>query len=93
MNSTNGFSVNATKEIANVDSNNFRTFVLIRQQSPQLSYNSTSGSVTITGNVVNSANSNQRLISGRFNNISASTSSGDITTLTGTFTNLAYDAN
>lgn len=89
LNSTNGFNANAVKEMGNDDINNFRTNVSVTSPNIPI-YNSTTGNITITRNVVNPGNSNERLISGRFNNVSTSNSNGDNATITGTFTDLAY---
>ncbi|MEO8933748.1 MAG: hypothetical protein ABI295_05525 [Xanthomarina sp.] len=90
LNGTGGFSSGTVKEMGNNDSNNFRTYVLIRQQQPQLSYYSSSGSVTITNNREHPTESGYRLISGHFNVVASTADGNKTTSMSGTFTDLKY---
>jgi len=92
LNGTGGFESGAVKNMGNIDSNNFTTYVNIRQQSStQISYFSTSGNVSIVENKAHPTEAGKRLISGSFN-VTATSISGDNTTvMTGSFTELEYD--
>lgn len=91
LNGTEGFEAGTVKNMGNIDSNNFTTYVNIRQlSSTQISYFSTSGNVTIIENRSHPTEEGKRLISGTFN-VSATSISGDNTTvMTGSFTELEY---
>ncbi|WP_179021695.1 hypothetical protein [Winogradskyella forsetii] len=91
LNGTNGFGADIVKNMGNIDSNNFMTYALIRPSSPQISYYSSSGNVTISENRSHPTTSGIRLISGTFN-ITASTLDGTNTTsMVGSFTELEYE--
>ena len=86
------FDAGTVKTMGDLDSNNFTTYVNIRQlSSTQTSYFSTSGNVTITGNIAHPTESGIRLISGTVNITAASTTDNNTTTMTGSFTELEYE--
>ncbi len=90
LNGTGGFSSGTTKEMGNVDSNNFVTYGLIRQSQPQQSYYSSVGNAIITNNRVHPTEIGHRLISGTFS-FTAKTIDGTQTiTMNGSFTELDY---
>lgn len=90
LNGTGGFDNGSVKDMGNIDANNFTTYTLIRQQQPQISYFSTSGSVTITNNRTHPTAVGHRLISGHFSVAAASIDGNNTTALTGSFTELDY---
>jgi hypothetical protein len=90
LNETGGFGTGTVKQMGNTDINNFRTFGLIRQPNPQVSYFSNSGSLTITNNREHPTEAGQRLISASFNITTASTDGINSATMTGTFTDFKY---
>lgn len=92
LNGTDGFGAGTVKQMQNVASDNFTTNAVIRQpnQPQQITYFSSAGNVTITGNRENPEKSGHRLISGTFD-ITAGTIDGtNVTTLKGLFTELDY---
>lgn len=89
LNATGGLSNGVVKQIGDVDSNGFATTVTIRDQDAQITYNSTSGSISISGNREHPDESGRRLISGNFT-ITASTNTGEEVMMTGNFTNIDY---
>ncbi|MUU78596.1 hypothetical protein [Winogradskyella endarachnes] len=91
LNSTGGFSSDTVKIMGDTDSNNYRTYVLIRQASTQKSYYSTSGNVTITENRNHPTESGIRLVSGTFDISASTTDNSDSTTFIGSFTELEYE--
>ena len=94
LNSTGGLDSGTVKTIGNADSNNYITYLIIRQASSQKTYSASiasgSGSITITENRAHPTESGTRLISGTFN-ISAATSEGNNTTFVGSFTELEFE--
>ncbi|MCH2490710.1 MAG: hypothetical protein MK211_11230 [Flavobacteriales bacterium] len=88
MNATGGFSTGVVKEIGNVDGNGFATTVIIRDQDAQITYNASSGSITITS-LRNGDGDNFKLINGNFN-VTATTNTGETVTMTGNFKNIEY---
>lgn len=91
LNGTDGFGAGIVKNMGDIDSNNFITYALIRTSSPQISYYSASGNVTISENRYHPTENGIRLISGTFN-ITASTLDGTNTTsMVGSFTELEYE--
>ncbi|WP_044401938.1 hypothetical protein [Lacinutrix sp. Hel_I_90] len=90
LNGTGGFSAGTIKEMGNIDSNSFTTYTLIRQQQPQISYFSTSGSATITNNRQHPTAPGHRLISGHFSITASSIDGNNTTAMTGSFTELDY---
>ncbi|MEW4924544.1 hypothetical protein [Algibacter sp. 2305UL17-15] len=89
LNGTGGLGNGTIKKIGNVDSNNFSTNVTIRDQAAQVTYSSTSGSITITDSRANPADSGYHLISASFN-VTTSTNTGTDVTMTGTLSNMEY---
>ena len=83
-----GFSTGVVKEIGNVDGNGFATTVIIRDQDAQITYNASSGSITITS-LRNGDGDNFKLINGNFN-VTATTNTGETVTMTGNFKNIEY---
>lgn len=90
LNGTNGFANGTIKVMGNMDSNNFTTYSLFRQQSPQTSYFSSSGNVTITDNRAHPTESGKRLISGDFNITTSPIEDDSELTMTGSFSELEY---
>ena len=90
LNSTGGFDKDTVKTMGDTDVNNFVTYILIRQQSPQLSYFSSSGSATITANRPHPDDNSKRLISGTFSINASTTDNTNSTSMTGTFTDLEF---
>lgn len=91
LNSTGGFSSDTVKIMGNADTNNYITYVLIRQSSTQKSYYSSSGNVTITENRNHPTESGIRLVSGTFSISATATDNDDSTTFIGSFTELEYE--
>nr|WP_321232476.1 hypothetical protein [uncultured Psychroserpens sp.] len=90
LNGTDGFNSGTVKQMGNIDSNNFVTYALIRQQEPEISYFSSVGTVTITKNIAHPSEVGRRLISGSFNITAASIDDSNELSLTGSFTELEY---
>ena len=90
LNGTNGFKDNSVKAMGDIDSNDFRTYGLIRQFDPQVSYYSSGGSLTITKNREHPTALGHRLISGNFSISATSLDDANTTTLTGSFSELDY---
>ena len=90
LNGTGGFESGTVKNMGDLDSNNFTTYVNIRQSSTQISYFSTSGNVTIIENRAHPTEAGTRLISGTFNVSAASITDDNTTVMTGSFTELEY---
>ena len=90
LNGTGGFESGTVKNMGDMDSNNFTTYVNIRQSSTQISYFSTSGNVTIIENRAHPTEAGTRLISGTFNVSAASITDDNTTVMTGSFTELEY---
>lgn len=92
LNGTGGFSKGTVKQMGDNDSNNFKTYVLIRQQETQLSYFALeTGNITITNNRKHPTESGIRLISGTFSVTATSTVDNHTATMNGTFTELEYN--
>ena len=89
LNDKGGFESGVTKIIGEIDNNGYYTSVVIRDQTEQISYNSSEGNVKISENRGNPATENGRLISGSFN-ITAISNSATTITMTGNFKNIAY---
>ena len=90
LNGNSGFSSDTVKTMGNIDSNNFVTYGLLRQSNPQISYYSSSGTVTITKNREHPTESGHRLISGSFNITATSLDNANTTSLIGSFNALNY---
>ena len=90
LNGNSGFSSDIVKTMGNIDSNNFVTYGLLRQSDPQISYYSSSGTVTITKNREHPTESGHRLILGRFNITATSLDNASTTSLIGSFSALNY---
>ncbi|MGB3607221.1 MAG: hypothetical protein WA775_06895 [Psychroserpens sp.] len=91
LNATGGFDSGVVKEMNNVDSNDFITYALFRQQSPMNSYFSSEGSVTITENRAHPTESGVRLISGNFDITAISPEDSGVVEITGAFSELEYN--
>ena len=90
LNGTGGFSTGAVKTIGDTDSDNFRTYVLIREANSQVNYYATTGSISINRYQAHPNKSGFRVISGVFN-ISATSEDGmHNTSMTGGFTDLEF---
>ncbi|WP_156033024.1 hypothetical protein [Sediminibacter sp. Hel_I_10] len=90
LNATGGFDSGTVKQMNNVDADNYRTYGLFRQSSPQMSYYSSEGSVTITENKVHPTESGVRLISGNFDISAATIDDTSNIEMTGAFSELEY---
>ncbi len=88
LNTTGGFGSGITKVIGDV-SNGFVTNVIIRDQTNQVTYNSSEGEINILENRENPETEDGRLISGNFT-ITATSGVGPTITMTGNFKNFAY---
>lgn len=89
LNNTGGFGSGITKIIGDVATNGFVTNVVIRDQTNQVTYNSSDGEINILENVANPETEDGRLISENFT-ITATSGAGPTITLTGNFKNFAY---
>ncbi len=89
LNGTDGFDSGTVKTIGNVDSDSFKTNAVIRD-SQSLTYFSSTGTISITGNRAHPTQTNLRLISGTFNINAATIDGASSTALSGTFTELEY---
>jgi hypothetical protein len=89
LNNTGGFGSGITKIIGDVATNGFVTNVVIRDQTNQVTYNSSDGEINILENVANPETEDGRLISGNFT-ITATSGAGPTITLTGNFKKIAY---
>lgn len=89
LNNTGGFGSGITKIIGDVAANGFVTNVVIRDQTNQVTYNSSDGEINILENRENPETEDGRLISGNFT-ITATSGAGPTITLTGNFKNFAY---
>ncbi|HET8804003.1 MAG TPA: hypothetical protein VFM72_05440 [Aequorivita sp.] len=88
LNNAGGYGSGITKVIGEV-SNGFVTNVIIRDQTNQVTYNSSAGEINITENKENPESEDGRLISGNFT-ITATSGAGPTITMTGSFKNFAY---
>ncbi|RZN84190.1 MAG: hypothetical protein EVB11_01950 [Winogradskyella sp.] len=91
LNSSGGFDSGTIKNMGDFDSNNFVTYVLIRQNNPQLSYYSSIGNVTITSNRAHPTESGVRLLSGNFEITANPINDPTTTTMVGTFVELEFE--
>lgn len=90
LNSSGGFDKGTVKQMGDVDSDEFITYVEIKDNQPSTLYFSQSGNLKITNNREHPSNSQKSLISGEFN-IVASTTDGTISiTMKGSFNDLEY---
>lgn len=90
LNSTGGFKTGIVKQMGDVDSDKFITYVEIKNNEPSAQYFSQSGTLKITNNREHPSNSQKSLISGEFN-IVASTTDGTISiTMKGSFNDLQF---
>ncbi|MEZ4801197.1 MAG: hypothetical protein R2797_00385 [Gelidibacter sp.] len=89
LNGTGGLNSGVIKEMNNVDSEGFVTNLVIRDQAAQVTYTSTSGSITISENREGPSDSGYRYISGDIN-VTTSTNTGTEVTITGSFTDFKY---
>ncbi|MBO3099108.1 hypothetical protein [Gelidibacter pelagius] len=90
LNNTGGFNKGTVKQMGDVDSDKFRTYVEIKDNQPSAQYFSQSGNLKITNNREHTSNSQKSLISGEFD-IVASTIDGTISvTMKGSFSDLEF---
>lgn len=89
LNQTGGFGSGITKVIGDVGPNGLVTNIIIRDQTNQVTYNSSDGEINITENKENPESESGRLISGNFT-ITATSGAGPTITMTGSFKNFAY---
>lgn len=89
LNNTGGFGSGITKVVGDVATNGFVTNVVIRDQTNQVTYDSTDGEINILENKENPESEDGRLISGNFT-ITATSGAGPTITMTGSFKNFAY---
>ncbi|GAB5398471.1 MAG: hypothetical protein Aureis2KO_00560 [Aureisphaera sp.] len=90
LNGTDGFSSGTVKEMGDVDADSFTTFATVRQASPQITYFSNGGSVTITNNREHPSETGHRLLSGTFNITAATIDGINTLSLSGSFTELDF---
>lgn len=91
LNGIGGFSQGVVKQVGDTDSNNFKTYTVIRQLDTELSYFALEeGNVTITANRAHPTDNGHRLITGTFNVTATSTLDNHTTTMTGSFSELDY---
>ena len=90
LNGSGGFGSGVVKQMGNIDSNNFTTNAVIRQQQA-VTYFSSNGNVKITTNIEHPTETGHRLISGTFNITASSIDGTNVTTMTGSFTELDYE--
>lgn len=91
LNGTDGFSNGTVKEIGNIDSDDFTTHAVIRDQQAVITYFSSSGSITVTNNRAHPSKSGYRLISGNYSIMASSIDNVNTTELTGSFTELEFE--
>lgn len=89
LNQTGGFGSGITKIVGDMAPNGFVTNVIIRDQTNQVTYDSSEGEINILENVENPESEDGRLISGNFT-ITATSGVGPSITMTGNFKNFAY---
>ena len=89
LNASGGLASGTTKQIGDVDADNFATSAVIRDQVAQVTYYGSSGSITITKSIENPSDSDYRLISGTFN-ITAPGNNSTTVTMTGSFSDFEY---
>lgn len=89
LNGTGGFGSGTTKQMGDIDSDSFTTNTVIR--TPQHdTYFSTGGNVKITINREHPTESGKRLISGTFTINASSIDGVNVTSMSGSFTDLQY---
>ena len=90
LNNTGGFGNGTVKQIGDMDSNNFVTNAVIRDLQSPVTYFSSTGNITITNNREHPTETGHRLISGNYNITASSIDGSQITTMTGSFTELDF---
>lgn len=91
LNSTGGFDSGTTKNMGDIDTNNFVTYMLLRQNDPEVSYFSSNGSFTITENKEHPTDSGKRLLSGNFEITANPINNPTTITLNGTLVELEFE--
>lgn len=91
LNGLGGFGSGTIKNMGDSDSNNFVTYILIRQNNPELSYFSSTGNLTITENRTHPTVSGMRLLSGNFEITASPVNDTTTTTMTGAFIDLEFE--
>jgi hypothetical protein len=90
LNNTGGFGNGTVKQIGDMDSDNFVTNAVIRDLRTPISYFSTTGTITITNNREHPTEAGHNLISGNYTITASSIDGSQVTTMTGSFTELDY---
>ena len=91
LNSTGGFSSGTIKDMGDIDSNNFVTYILLRQGNPEVSYFSSTGTVTITKNRAHPTDSGLQLLSGTFEITANPINDPTTITIAGSFVELEFE--
>ena len=90
LNSSGGFKSGAVKQMGDVDSDKFRTYVEIKDNQPSAQYFSQSGSLKITNNREHPSNSQKSLISAEFNIVASTIDGKTSITMKGSFNDLEF---
>ena len=91
LNSTGGFNSGTIKNMGDIDSNNFVTYILLRQNNPETSYFSSTGNLTITENRAHPTDSGLQLLSGSFEITANPVNDPTTITITGIFLELEFE--
>lgn len=91
MNQTGGFTSGTVKTIGNVDTEGFVTNALIHHAESQVTFNSTSGSITISENRTTPGEEDSNIISGSYSLTLTDNLGTTTVTMNGTFNNFAYN--
>ncbi|MBA6151608.1 hypothetical protein [Gelidibacter maritimus] len=90
LNSTGGFNKGTVKQMGDVDSDKFRTYVEIKDNQPATLYFSQSGNLKITNNREHPSKSEKSLISGEFNIEAITVDGTKSVTVKGSFNDLEF---
>ena len=90
LNSSGGFDKGTVKQMGDVDSDKFRTYVEVKDNQPSTLYFSQSGNLKITNNREHPSNSQKSVISGEFNIVASTTDGNNSVTMKGFFNDLEY---
>lgn len=90
LNSSGGFESGAVKQMGDVDTDKFRTYIEIKDNQPSAQYFSQSGSLKITSNREHPSNSQKSMISGAFNIVASTVDGKTSITMKGSFNDLEF---
>lgn len=90
LNSSGGFKTGTVKQMGDVDSDKFRTYIEIKDNQPSVQYFSQSGTLKITNNREHPSNSQKSLISGEFNVVASTIDGTNSITMKGSFNDLEF---